>query len=417
MLKNAKKRTGAIAVAALLTAPAFGWEEGDEQPVSVVVIDQVQLGNVWSGMSVDVPNDTADAVSTSTAVGNAAAGLVKSGDVQVAITQTLDGNVEAQNTLSGYSAGTAIATTTAYGNASTGGTWMGSTDYDARQVSNGNVSADTRISLAGANQIATATTAIANVSVPSNEYGENAAYTEQESNGSVSSNTTAVMCCDNTSATFVTTAGANAVSSNGWTSTNITGAVQTTAAGQTVQAASDLYMGDGNDVLVATTGFGNSATLQNEWGYASLGQQGAELYQENGSNIDTQTYVTLDHWSGYASASAYGVGNSGLISNIGSDTAAYAVQDNSGTIYTSANLTGNSSVGGTGIVNATSIGNAITATLCNYCDSDSVLAGGVRQINSGQVIARGTAFIPNSGGIFGSATAVGNSATFQSSGD
>ena len=417
MLNNSKKLMGAAAVAALLTGPAFGWGEDDEQPVSVVVIDQVQLGDVWSGMSVDVPNYTSDAVSTSTAVGNAAAGLVMSGDVQVEVTQTLDGNVDAENALTGYSAGTAIATTTAYGNATTGGTWMGNTYYDAQQVSNGNVSADTTISLAGANQIATATTAIANVSVPSNEYGENAAFTEQESNGSVSSNTTAVMCCDNTSATFVTTAGANAVSSNGWTSTNITGAVQTTAAGQTVQAASDVYMGDGNDVLVATTGFGNSATLQNEWGYASLGQEGAELYQDNGSDIDTQTYVTLDHWSGYASASAYGVGNSGLISNIGSDTAAYAVQDNSGTVYTSASFTGNSSVGGTGIVNATSIGNAVTATLCNLCSGDSVLSGGVRQTNSGQVIARGTAFVPNSGGIYGSATAVGNSATFQSNGD
>ncbi len=413
MTHSTLKLLSAAAIAALSAAPALAWEEGAAEPI---VIDQVQLGNVWSDMTVDVPHYTSDAVSTSSAVGNAAAGLIKSGDIDVDVTQDLQGDVSATNTLSGYSAGTAIATTTAYGNAATGGTWHGNTTYNANQTSSGNVSADTKVRLDGANQIATATTAIANVSVPSDEYGANNAFQTQDSQGSVSSTTTAVMCCDNTSATFVTTAGANAVSSTGSTSTNITGAMQRTASGERVEAATDVYMHDGNDVLVATTGFGNSATVHNQWGYASLGQDGAELYQDNETAVDSQSYVTLDHWSGYASSSAYGVGNSGLISNIGSDTDAYAIQDNSGTVYTSANLTGNSSVGGTGVVNATSIGNAVTATLCNLCSGDSAVRGGVNQTNSGAIIARGNAHVPNSGGIYGSATAVGNSATYQSTG-
>ena len=417
MLNNSMKLMGAAAIAALLTAPAFAWGEDDEQPVSVVVIDQVQLGDVWSGMNVDVPNYTSDAVSTSTAVGNAAAGLMMSGDIDLEVNQRLEGNVEAVNSITGGYVGTAIATTTAYGNSSTGGTWMGTNYYRAEQVSNGDVSAATEINLQGTNQTATATTAIANVSVPTDEFGTNRAFQIQESNGSVSANTTAVQCCDGTSATFVTTAGANAVSSNGLTSTNFNGAVQTTAYGERIQAATDVYMGDGNNVLAATTAFGNSATVDNKWGYATLGRDGSELYQENKSDIDSQTYVTLDHWSGYATATAYGVGNSGLISNVGSDTGLYAIQNNDGTVYTQASLTGNSSVGGTGIVNATSIGNAVTANLCNFCNSDSVLQGGVTQTNSGQVIARGTAVVPSSGGVYGSATAVGNSATYQSNGD
>jgi len=417
MLKKSSKLLGAAAVAALLAAPAMAWEEGDDNPVSAVVIDQVQLGDVWSGMDVKAPGITHDIVSTSTAVGNAAAGLVMSGDIDLDVNQQLDGNVDAENSIEGYRTGTAIATTTAYGNSSTGGTWMGTNFYRAEQVSNGDVSANTAVNLQGANQIATSTTAMANVSVPSDEYGTNRAFQIQESNGSVHAATDIDMCCTGTSGTFATTAGGNAVSSTGSTSTNFNGAVQTTAAGEYIQAVTDVYMGDGHNVLAATTSFGNSATVHNEWGFATLGRDGSELFQANESAIVSETYVTLDHWSGYASASAYGVGNSGLISNVGSDTGLYANQENTGNVYSAASLTGNSMVGGTGQVNATSIGNAVTANLCNTCSGDAVLQGGISQINSGSMYARGTAHTPYAGAIYGSATAVGNSATFQSNGD
>jgi len=383
--------------------------------ISVVEIEQVQLHNVWSDMSVEVQSYAPEAVSTSTAIGNATAGQVMSGDIDVDAYQTLEGNVGADNRLSGYAAGTALTTTTAYGNSSTGGTWSGTNFYRAEQESNGDVTANTDIDLQGAHQIASGTTAIANVSVPEAEYGANRTFQIQDSNGSVSSETDVDMCCTGTSGTFVTTAGGNAVSSTGSTTTNITGAVQTTAQGETIRATSDVYMRDGESVLAASTAFGNSASVHNEWGYATLGREGSELFQGNDSDIDSQSYVTLDHWSGYATSTAYGVGNSALISNVGSDTGLNAIQNNTGDVYSQASLAGQSTVGGTGIVNATSIGNAATATLCNTC-GDAVLRGSTNQTNSGQVIAQGRVNAPNSGGVYGSATAVGNSATYQSTG-
>lgn len=421
MLKTSAQLMGAAATAALLigplTAPAMA-DDGDTQSsLSTVAIEQVQLDNVWSGMSVDVPDSTWELVSTSTAVGNAAAGLIKSGDIDVDIDQRLEGNVDAVNTVTGGYVENGVITTTAYGNSATGGTWAGTNYYRADQVSNGDVSAATQIDLQGSNQITSATTAIANVSVPTDEYGTNRAFQIQDSNASVSASTNAVVCCAATSATFVTTAGANAVSSTGLTSTNFNGAVQTTAAGETIQAVTDVYMRDGNDVLAVTSTFGNSVTVDNQWGYATLGREGSELYQSNQSDIDSQTYVTLNNWSGSASATAYGVGNSALISNVGSDTALFANQQNYGDVYTATSFDGNSSSGGTGIVNATSIGNAVTANLCNVCSGDAVLQGGVTQMNAGQVIARGSAYATTSGGIYGSATAVGNSATYQATGN
>ena len=383
---------------------------------STVEIEQVQLDDVWSDMRVEIPDFAGEASSTSSAVGNAATGLVASGNIALETNQRLDGSVTATNQMLGGSASLAVGTTTAYGNSTTGGTWSGDASYRAEQISNGDVAADTRIDMDNTGTIASSTTAIANVSVPTHEYGTQGAFQIQESNGSVSANTDADLCCDGDSASFATTAGGNAMSATGSTSTNLTGAVQTTSNDQTMTATSDVYMGYGHNVLAATTAFGNSASQHNEWGYASLGSEDSEVYQGNESDIDAQTYVTLDQWSGPATASRFGVGTTASTSNLGSDTGLYAIQDNYGTVYSDANLTGNSSEQSSGIVTSTAIGNAVTATLCNTC-GDAALYGQTTQMNAGSVIARGTATVGQSGSVFGAATAVGNSATYQSNGD
>ena len=387
-----------------------------QETQSNATIDQVQLNDVWSDMQVEIPDYAWQATSTSTAVGNAAAGLVTSGSIDLDVQQQLDANITATNQLLGGNSGLAIATTTAYGNSTTSGTWDGNNYYRADQVSNGDVTADTRVDMQNAGTVANATTAIANVSVPTNEWGTNAAFQTQESNGSVSSTTDVDMWRDGHSASFATTAGGNAVSSTGSTSTNINGAVQTTAAGETISASSDVYMGFGHNVLSATTAFGNSASQHNEWGYASLGREGSEVYQGNDSEVDAQTYVTIDQWSGYATASAYGVGNTASTSNLGSDAGLYAIQDNYGTVSSDANLKGASYTDGSGIVTSTAIGNSATATLCNIC-GDAALHGQTQQFNAGSVIARGSASDGQTGSVFGAATAVGNSATYQSNGE
>ncbi|MEM9938510.1 MAG: holdfast anchor protein HfaD [Pseudomonadota bacterium] len=403
-----------IASLGLAIAPqAEGQETTSES--STIVIEQVQLNTVWSDIEVEVLDGAPEAISTSTAIGNAAAGALKSGDLHMQTDQTLYGNVAADNQITGGSADSTVATTTAYGNSSTGGTWSGSNYYRAEQDAYGDVNAATTIDMFGGANVSSATTAIANVSVPEDEYGKNAAFQIQNSNGSVSAETDADLCCNGHTATYVTTAGANAVTSVGATSTNITGAVQTTAAGETVSGTTDVYQTYGSHIQAATSTFGNSATVQNEWGYASLGREGSEVYQENSSAIDAQTYVTLDNWYGSASSTAYGVGNSSLISNVGSDTGLYAIQNNFGDVYTSANFDGGASEGGQAIVNATSIGNAATATLCNIC-GDASLQGSTYQRNDAAISARGTITHGGNGSIYGSATAVGNSATYQSTG-
>ena len=261
--------------------------------------------------------------------------------------------------------------------------------------------------------IASATTAIANISNSSAEYGTLRSFQTQESTGSVYAETDADLCCEGGQASFVTTAAGNTVSSSGSTTTNYTGAVQTTASGESITGITDVYMQAGQDVTAVTTSAGNSATVTNAWGYATLGRQSSELYQGNDSSVNAETYVTLDHWSGYGVSTAYGVGNSALISNVASDTGLYAIQNNTAGVSAQASLTGQSFTGGTGLVNATAIGNAATATLCNVC-GDAVLEGNVSQYNSADTYAQGTVYTPNAGTVIGSASAIGNSATYTS---
>ena len=404
------KKIGSLtAMGLVLSISAAGAQESG-------TINQVQLGDVWSDMDVYVPESTTEVGSTSVSVGNTATAARIYGDVSSEITQEFDATSTATNRLRGYSAGRAVATTTAYGNAAYGGTDDGTNSFRTQQSASGRIEALTDIQLSGASEIASATTAIANVASTDNNYGSNNANQVQQSSADVIAETDADMCCDGYYASFATTAGANATSSTGYTSTNNNNARQVTSDDSAVRASTDVYMNDGHNVSAVTNAFGNSATVHNEWGYATLGQAGEPVEQTNGAEIDAQSYVTLDHWSGYATSSAYGVGNSALISNVGSDTVMYANQTNDGTVGSQASFSGQSTVGGAGIVSATSIGNAATGTVCNYC-SDGAVGGVINQTNNGQVYAYGRATTTYGSAIFGSATAIGNSATLQSAGD
>lgn len=405
---------GAVAAAALFTPAA----SASEEDLSSLVVDQVQLGDVWSGMNVHVGEYTeGDVKSVSAAVGNTASGSVMSGDVDVNVTQTMNGNAEAVNDVSGGDVyGGLHATTTSYANAVSASTWSGNTGQLAYQENTGTVSGTTNINVRNVGHIASSTTAIANVSTPSSEFGDNRSFTEQKNSGSSYATTNATVCCDNDGADFSTIAGGNAVTSNGYSSTVLNGAVQQQAQDTEVVASSNVYFVNANNVSASATATANSYTLHNAYAYATLGRDVSPLYQGNYADVSAESNVSLDHWNGHATSTAYGVGNSALIGNFGADTGLYANQENAGTVSATANFDGTSFTGGAGSVDATAIGNAATATLCNVC-GDAVLHGSINQTNYSATNASANIYAGQSGNIYGSATAIGNSATFTASGD
>lgn len=414
MSNSIRPLLGASAIAALLAAPALAQESGNTAPV---LIDQIETGDLWSSMDVHVENTADHAASSATTVGNAGAALYRSGDLDYDASQAMSGDAGAEARLRGYAvSGSATTTATAYGNASNSGTWEGTSHSQTIQTMDGDTTARSDIELAGAGRIASATTAIANVAATGGEYGGLYAFQTQTSTGSVTAETDVDMCCNGESGAFATTAGGNAVSSSGYTTTAIQGAVQTTAPGETIQAVGDVYIQDGRNIVTATTASGNSYVLENQWGYASLGREGSELYQGNESEIDAQSWVTLTDWDGQAAVSAYGVGNSAVVSNVGSDTALHAIQSNFAPVGAQASFTGSSATGGVAQVSAVAIGNAATGILCDIC-GDGVLSGTVEQFSSGPVYATGTMQVGAGGTVVGSASAIGNSATFRTGGD
>ena len=381
-----------------------------------VTIDQVQLGNTLSNLTVEVPGEADAATAVSTSVGNTAAALFDTGSLEFSATQTNSGDSTATSQLRGGTVwGTATSATTAYGNAATGGSWNGDVAYDTTQTMTGNTSAASDIYLDSAGDLGVATTAAANVSVSASDYGATSGTQTQVSAGNVSATTDATSCCTAYSGTLLTTAAGNVQSSAGYTSNRIVTVDQTTAAGTSIAASGSIYMADGNDVTNMATSAGNSSVTDNQWGYASLGLDGAPAQQTNGADVSADSTVVLDHWSGFANSSAYGVGNSALVSNVGSDTAMYATQTNTGDVSSSATLAGQSWVGGTGSANAVSIGNAASTYLCNLC-GDSAVYGTTAQSNSGNITATGYVNTPVAGAVMGSASAIGNASTFRSGG-
>lgn len=383
---------------------------------SHVLNDQVQLGDVWADLDV-VVTDTVegDATGVTSAVGNTYSAVTTDQPLTVDSTQTASGDVLATTDMDVYYVeGVTHGATSAYGNALTTSTCCGTNTTDVVQTATGDVQADTTVIVGHTtDSIAVTTTAAANLVDISADTGDIYADIDQRVEGDVRATSDVDMCCNHDTGIVTTTAAGNLAGTTGTTSTTYTSGRQVVAPGASIQATTDVYSTIGFDITAGSTASGNSITVHNEWGYATLGQDGDAFYQENQGTVRAETFVTLDDWYGATTASAYGVGNSALISNIGSDAGLYGVQVNHQTVDAYASLTGSSVAGGTGYVNATAIGNAMSGYVCTTC-ADAGIAGTVSQTNYADVRAQGVITTTGAtGGLFGSATAVGNTASFR----
>lgn len=410
-----------LASSALLSLAALPALAQDDFPppapgADVVIIDQVVLGDVFANMNVIIDGNATGASAAATATGNTTTANSNDNDLDFDAVQQQDGTVSATTSLTGGTVygGTASTTTTAYGNAASSSTTNGTVFSTVTQTSNADTTAYSYIGLDGADAVSANTTATANVVSYSSETGTNRGFTTQTGNADVSATTISDLCCNNESVALGSTATGNSVSSYGSTTTSFNGAVQVMDFDTQVTAATTATVDSGNNVAVSATAAGNNTSVENEFGFATLGRDGSVLFQGNGADVDADATLTLTNWSGTSGATAYGVGNSGLIANIGSDTGMYANQENFGDVNSAAYFDGTSSDGSYGYASATSIGNAATATLCYTCGADSVLYGRTNQTNYSNTTASATTVLGSGGYVSGAATAVGNSATYQS---
>ena len=159
-------------------------------------------------------------------------------------------------------------------------------------------------------------------------------------------------------------------------------------------------------MTAATTAAANSASIANAWGYAQIRGR-----QNSSTDVKADTRVTLPDFSGTTSISAYGVGNSTLATNVGSDMVVDVAQLNTGGVDANAQFTGTSYDHGDVVLASTAIGNGFTGYVCSQC-GDAALTGTVSQTNGGNIVSTGSINANGAGVIIGSASAIGNSATF-----
>lgn len=393
-------RLAAIAgVIALLASPAVA------QNTSTALNGQLQWGDVVSTMNVVSRNDAQSVTAAATSAGNAVSGANLSGDLDARSEQTMSGATFATATVDANNTGATNVIASVQGNTAQAQTEDGNLYLTASQTSDGgDVLARARAAVANSQTLSAGSSSAANNAAASADHGDLTVNLTQDASNSSYAVTDVDACCTGTTVAGSSSA-ANAYGSESTTST-VTANYTQTSTGAESRATTDVYQYRAYDITAASTAAANSATINNEWGYASIRGR-----QTSSTNVTADTRVTVGSWSGAAVASAYGVGNTTLATNVGSDMAVDIAQMNTGGVEASAQFNGASNDGGEVLVSSTAIGNAFTGYVCSQC-GDAAVSGTVNQINGGNITSTGTITTNGAGMIVGSSSAIGNSATF-----
>lgn len=381
------------------------------EPTDRVELDQETRGPVL-GQDVQSAGGVETAVSTALAQGNSATGEVTNWTA-VTVSQALSGPVDAVSSVDVENAWSyVISNATAQGNALTAGV-DANVDLDMDQSS----AAGSRVSALSALRIGEyAGHTVQGASAAANAVQVSGAGAhELDIRQSSGSDVIAGAVLDASTAEVETfaqgaQAAGNSLTAGGYDGNPIVDLDQSQTGTVEAIAGANIANADYGGVS-ASSAAGNTLTIANDYGYAQ-----AQGSQTNAGPVRATTTLNVgDFGNGLVAGSANAVGNSSLVSNIGADAYSGVAQTNSGPVIAQVNFAGGiggSGVGGAGAaLTASAMGNAQSAYICAECPVS--LNADINQVNSGPVIAETNAL--HSGfvnALTGSATAVGNAATF-----
>lgn len=402
-MTNAKIILASVAAIALLPAIASA-----DTSRHNVLNGQVQLNDVFSTLNVQM--GAAHNVSgTNLAAGNNMAAKTVERDMTVQSNQSLDGNVGANTLISAGSArGVTLSTSVAHGNAAQVEGCCASTFVESVQSTAGGrtIDGNSVVRLGSSDTVVSAAQSTANTFGSWTANGYTNGFAGQTNRATVNANSVVEVCCNNDSLTSGAVAAANSARWGGESATVYANMDQKNYAN--VQGTSLVQAHSGTNVTSAAAAGGNLAEIQNKYGYVQL-----DGFQGNEGNVTSASVVRLGEWGGFAVSGANSVGNSALVSNLGSDATMSVMQNNFGQVNAFASLEGNSSRGGVGVVSSMATGNAITGFACASCGNGAVkMEGYTSQMNYGAVTANTFVGVGTAGPITASATAIGNTATF-----
>ena len=383
------------------------------QDRGLVLNEQIQLGDVLAGQTLNVV-DVSDQVTVSTAAqGNSLTGGADGQDLEVRSSQDARGAVSATTTLTldGDTNGLVTSATQARGNYLAGTATNAQMAIDARQTVSGDVTASTIITgtdarLAGGGQIGAAafgnTVALAGGASSGNR-ASLVGTIDQTTTGEVRAVNQASPRFVRDPAEFSSQAVANAVQATTGPSANQELEVRQRSSGAMVEAGTGVWAGNGWNLAARAHAGGNQATFYN---------QGGSLIpttdQANSAQIRSAAQLSSYDF-GKATAAASAVANETTVGNNDIYVDIDNTQLNTGGVEATATFVGQT--GYDAYVGANAAGNVVTGYACAECGGD--LNARNVQTNSGDVSAVVNTTVNGSGrNVIAGANAVGNAATF-----
>ena len=397
---------GTISVTLLCAAAAT---EAMAQDGAIVLNNQIQMGDVVAGQTLNVVDADEQVTVSTSARGNSFSGAVENGTITVDSTQEMNGDALATTTmtLGGDTDGRLTATTQAGGNYLAAGAYGADLQVDASQrVTDGEVAANSTITDDSARLLAGATVDASAIGNTTAVGGEGSTVT-----GSISQDSSATIRASNLASTqyipaqaaFGSQAIANAVAVNSDAASNQNLYVRQRSTGDLVEADTSANAGNAWDLAGRARASGNQAVFQNQGG-ALL----AETDQANGAQVRA-TAVTTAYDYGAVEAYARAAGNEVSVGNNDVYVEIDNTQFNSGGVDSTATFSGTN--GYDAYVGADAVGNSVTGYACSEC-AGYLTATNVQTNNGAVTATANTTVAGSSRAVITGTNAVGNAATF-----
>lgn len=380
-----------------------------QTPPSEVINNQIQLGDVFATQTLDVVSVTQGVGAATTSTGNNLVGSTEGADLNITSNQTMAGSTISSTTVNvtGEMGESSQINTTAIANNVEAGTTQGTMVGVYTQIATaapevtaiGMLEADN----AEAGDVGMATTAAVNSVSLGLTNGSAGVLVNQTSAASALADGGAVIGYVSGTSDVSGTAAGNTMSLVGTDSSAARAIVFQSNTAALTQASQFTAYGNVQTASTSASASGNVAATTNEGALLDLTST-----QFNQSYVRAQAESAAYQY-GEGASTAYGVGNSVLAGNVGEAVVLENVQLNTGggveAIATFAGVDGYD-----GYARATAVGNDVTGYACATCFGQMTIDS--RQTNSADVGATATTTIGSGRAAGGSATAVGNNASF-----
>lgn len=403
-------RPAPILIAGMLAATVtFAAAATEVSAQELVLNNQLQLGDVISGQTLNVEGATDQITVSTAATGNSLSGGTVGVALDLRSVQQMNGNAAATTTMTlGGDTGAAVyAVTQANGNYTAGAAYGAPLAVDSDQsVGAGEITAASSITGGTARLLSGATVGVAatgNTMALGGTGTHISGAVHQTSDASVRASNLAETQYIPATAVFAAQALGNATAINGEAASSQNIYVGQRSTGDIITADVSANAGNAWNLTGSSVANANQAVLANQGGSVV-----ARTQQENASQVASTARVTSYDF-GAAVASAQGGGNVVSVGNNDQYLELDNSQINTGGVEVQASFVGTN--GYDAYVSADAVGNSVTAYACSTCDAQ--LGANNVQRNEGNVTASAATTVHGQGrAVITGTNAVGNAANF-----